>query len=152
MRTFSPMTLQPSFPLSSRIILVLVYSFGNCSFFTQISLLKTLLSSFSLPLLSRLIQFSRFSEVFSFIHLCMLVGSNGFEPSTSRLSGARSSLLSYEPISGGVLPSGGDEEVRTLDLLRARQALSQLSYTPVLLKSLLLKRPFKTEQHSSLVP
>ena len=86
-------------PLFSRIILVLVYSFGNCSFFTQISLLKTLLSSFSLPLLSRLIQFSRFSEVFSFIHLCMLVGSNGFEPSTSRLSGARSSLLSYEPIS-----------------------------------------------------
>ena len=29
-------------------------------------------------------------------------------------------------------PLGGDEEVRTLDLLRARQALSQLSYTPVL--------------------
>ena len=28
-----------------------------------------------------------------------LVGSNGFEPSTSRLSGARSNQLSYEPIS-----------------------------------------------------
>ena len=62
----------------------------------------------------------------------MLVGSNGFEPSTSRLSGARSSLLSYEPISTGACLLGGDEEVRTLDLLRARQALSQLSYTPVL--------------------
>ena len=62
-----------------------------------------------------------------------MVGSNGFEPSTSRLSGARSSLLSYEPIFLAWAPSGGDEEVRTLDLLRARQALSQLSYTPVLL-------------------
>ena len=26
---------------------------------------------------------------------------------------------------------GGDEEVRTLDPLRARQVLSQLSYTPI---------------------
>ena len=66
--------------------------------------LKTLLSSFSLPLLSRLIQFSRFSEVFSYIPFSMLVGSNGFEPSTSRLSGARSSLLSYEPISPACYP------------------------------------------------
>ena len=29
------------------------------------------------------------------------------------------------------LPSGGDEEVRTPDPLRARQVLSQLSYTPI---------------------
>ena len=29
-----------------------------------------------------------------------LVGSSGLEPPTSRLSGARSSLLSYEPVSG----------------------------------------------------
>ena len=29
------------------------------------------------------------------------------------------------------LPPGGDEEVRTPDPLRARQVLSQLSYTPV---------------------
>ena len=29
-------------------------------------------------------------------------------------------------------PCGGDEEVRTPDPLRARQVLSQLSYTPVL--------------------
>ena len=31
-------------------------------------------------------------------------------------------------------PAGGDEEVRTPDPLRARQVLSQLSYTPVILK------------------
>ena len=54
-----------------------------------------------------------------------LVGSSGFEPPTSRLSGVRSNQLSYEPI------PGGDERVRTDDLLLARQALSQLSYTPV---------------------
>ena len=30
------------------------------------------------------------------------------------------------------LQSGGDKETRTLDPLRARQVLSQLSYTPVL--------------------
>ena len=73
----------------------------------------------------------------------MLVGSNGFEPSTSRLSGARSSLLSYEPISTGACLLGGDEEVRTLDLLRARQALSQLSYTPVLSSESPLSGPSK---------
>ena len=62
------------------------------------------------------------------------MGSNGFEPSTSRLSGARSNRLSYEPMSQHrILAPGGDEEVRTLGLLRARQALSQLSYTPMLL-------------------
>ena len=54
-----------------------------------------------------------------------LVGSSGFEPLTSRLSGVRSNQLSYEPI------PGGDERVRTDGLLLARQALSQLSYTPV---------------------
>ena len=54
-----------------------------------------------------------------------LVGTSGFEPPTSRLSGVRSNQLSYEPI------PGGDERVRTDGLLLARQALSQLSYTPV---------------------
>ena len=53
-----------------------------------------------------------------------MVGSSGLEPPTSRLSGVRSNHLSYEPT------SGGDEEVRTPDPLRARQVLSQLSYTP----------------------
>ena len=55
-----------------------------------------------------------------------LVGTSGFEPPPSRLSGVRSNHLSYAPIS-----SGGDEEVRTPDPLRARQVLSQLSYTPI---------------------
>ena len=60
-------------------------------------------------------QFSRYT----------LVGPSGLEPPTSCLSGTRSNQLSYEP------SSGGDERVRTDGLLRARQALSQLSYTPI---------------------
>ena len=71
------------------------------------------------------------------------MGQSGLEPPTSRLSGARSNQLSYEPISSvGThrsfvrLPylatlSGGDEGVRTLDPLLAGQVLSQLSYTPI---------------------
>ena len=61
----------------------------------------------------------------------MLVGLNGFEPSTSRLSGVRSNRLSYKPITSlEVYAFGGDEENRTPDPLLARQVLSQLSYTP----------------------
>ena len=66
-----------------------------------------------------------------------MVGSSGLEPPTSRLSGVRSNHLSYEPISlaygvrVSLKPSGGDEEDRTPDPLRARQVLSQLSYTPI---------------------
>ena len=69
------------------------------------------------------------------------MGSSGLEPPTSRLSGARSSLLSYEPVSSVSFPvsftvflsrGGGDEGMRTLDPLLAGQVLSQLSYTPVL--------------------
>ena len=72
--------------------------------------------------------------------LVPLVGSSGLEPPTLRLSGVRSNHLSYEPIkhflslvrwlgSSSSTP-GGDEEDRTPDPLRARQVLSQLSYTP----------------------
>ena len=87
-------------------------------------------------------------ELFPCFRMCFpqtfrfeLVGSSGLEPPTSRLSGVRSNHLSYEPISfqalrrPSSLPSssthGGDEEVRTPDPLRARQVLSQLSYTPM---------------------
>ena len=66
-----------------------------------------------------------------------LVGLNGLEPSTSRLSGGRSNLLSYKPIFPrlfrGSCPVslGGDNRDRTDDPLLAKQVLSQLSYTPV---------------------
>ena len=75
-----------------------------------------------------------------------MVGSNGLEPSTSRLSGARSNHLSYEPmyVAGSLHrptccsrlalrpAGGGDEQNRTVDPLLARQVLSQLSYAPML--------------------
>ena len=49
-------------------------------------------------------------------------------------------------------PCGGDEEVRTPDPLRARQVLSQLSYTPELFTLRALKMSLDTlkiEQHSA---
>ena len=57
------------------------------------------------------------------------MGLSGLEPPTSRLSGVRSNQLSYKPILKSY-DSSGDEEIRTLDPLLARQVLSQLSYTP----------------------
>ena len=72
-----------------------------------------------------------------------LVGSSRFELPTSRLSGARSNQLSYEPISSFPVV-GGDEGIRTLDPLLAGQVLSQLSYTPIFRGS--LERAFKIEQ------
>ena len=71
-----------------------------------------------------------------------MVGLNGLEPSTSRLSGGRSNLLSYKPMfltrlfrgSRPFLPFGGDNRDRTDDPLLAKQVLSQLSYTPVAIK------------------
>ena len=86
-------------------------------------------------------MFAKLNKVqFAIGQLALLVGSSGLEPPTSRLSGARSNHLSYEPIkhflslvrwlgSSSSTP-GGDEEDRTPDPLRARQVLSQLSYTP----------------------
>ena len=59
-----------------------------------------------------------------------MVGLSGLEPPTLRLSVVRSSLLSYKPL---FPPPGGDSRARTGDLLRAKQALSLLSYIPVLL-------------------
>ena len=77
------------------------------------------------------------------ILLGFLVGSSGLEPPTSRLSGARSNHLSYEPmlVSVYLVPLepftrsadhvGGDDGNRTHDPLLAGQVLSQLSYTPI---------------------
>ena len=81
----------------------------------------------------------------------MLLGSSGLEPPTSRLSGARSNQLSYEPVDSvhsqgshllklcrGVITRFlyrslpiGDDGIRTHDPLLAGQVLSQLSYTPI---------------------
>ena len=56
------------------------------------------------------------------------MGLDRIELSTSPLSGVRSSQLSYRPKFGG---AGRD---RTGDLLNANQALSQLSYSPLIHK------------------
>ena len=64
-----------------------------------------------------------------------MVGLDGLEPSTSRLSGARSNHLSYAPlwllVASSPSGSGGDDGNRTHDPLLAGQVLSQLSYTPI---------------------
>ena len=90
-------------------------------------------------------MFAKLNKVqFAIGQLALLVGSSGLEPPTLRLSGVRSNHLSYEPIkhflslvrwlgSSSSTP-GGDEEDRTPDPLRARQVLSQLSYTPIFLR------------------
>ncbi len=55
-----------------------------------------------------------------------MVGQAGLEPATPRLSSACSNQLSYRPNK-----VGGAEETRTPDHLLAKQALYQLSYSPV---------------------
>ena len=66
-----------------------------------------------------------------------VMGLSGLEPPTSRLSGVRSNRLSYKPIFPAfrLFPQafGGDKRDRTADPLLAKQVLSQLSYTPILL-------------------
>ena len=65
-----------------------------------------------------------------------MVGPDGLEPSTPRLSSACSNQLSYEPREIGryrvcCRPSlGGADRVRTGDPLLAKQMLYQLSYDP----------------------
>ena len=61
------------------------------------------------------------------------MGLSGLEPPTSRLSGVRSNRLSYKPSALFNYKANGDGEIRTLDPLIARQVLSQLSYTPILI-------------------
>ena len=114
--------------------------------FPESFLRVSLLSAFFLPLL----PFRGLSSNVSITLKRVLpgaavVGSSGLEPPTSRLSGVRSNHLSYAPMFLGLFTCyphnpfpgscGGDEEDRTPDPLRARQMLSQLSYTPIPLDS-----------------
>ena len=80
---------------------------ANCSYprffrktilyWINLNLLKTVFLNYLFVLLYLL--YSVFNEHLRAKHFCvLLVGSNGLEPSTSRLSGARSNHLSYEPI------------------------------------------------------
>ena len=74
--------------------------------------------------------FKRLNEASTFVGTSVnlfleVVGQNGLEPSTSRLSVVCSSQLSYWPIPKTSF--GGEYRDRTGDLLLARQALSQLS-------------------------
>jgi hypothetical protein len=65
-----------------------------------------------------------------------MVGPDGLEPSTPRLSSACSNQLSYEPrketviCKPGLAVFGGAGRIRTDDFLLAKQALCQLSYDP----------------------
>ena len=66
-----------------------------------------------------------------------MVGPDGLEPSTPRLSSACSNQLSYEPKIGEwrirqskILELGGADRIRTGDPLLAKQMLYQLSYDP----------------------
>ena len=115
------------------------------------------MSSFICSFLLILLLYSVFNEHFLLLNFNVkLVGSSGLEPPTSRLSGARSNHLSYEPIKlfdvsrlsrlffspcfwlllnqllGSGTAGGGDDGIRTHDPLLAGQVLSQLSYTPIL--------------------
>ena len=72
------------------------------------------------------------------VEMSRLVGLSGLEPPTSRLSGECSNRLSYKPIlviigSSITFATGGDKRDRTVDPLLAKQVLSQLSYTPVVI-------------------
>lgn len=65
-----------------------------------------------------------------------MVGPDGLEPSTPRLSSACSNQLSYEPEIGKGkyhqkrVENGGAGRIRTGDVLLAKQVLCQLSYDP----------------------
>ena len=77
-----------------------------------------------------------------------MVGPDGLEPSTPRLSSACSNQLSYEPKvrEGGsttiwvrLVQFGGVGRVRTDDVLLAKQVLYQLSYDPKIGRTILVK-------------
>ena len=59
---------------------------------------KIFTSFSSLPYFSSIYFSMCYFEILCFCFVFLVVGSNGIEPSTSRLSGVRSNHLSYEPI------------------------------------------------------
>ena len=77
-----------------------------------------------------------------------MVGPDGLEPSTPRLSSACSNQLSYEPkLENGsdlieVVAIGGAGRVRTDDPLLAKQVLYQLSYDPIIGRNMLYKERY----------
>ena len=106
---------------------------GSVELSTFLDCIRGTLTPFDLVLTAS-IRLSPFAQVLTrcFSAALPLVGPNGLEPSTSRLSGVRSNHLSYEPLCAVISNRfGGDGGDRTHDLLLARQALSQLSYTPI---------------------
>jgi hypothetical protein len=72
---------------------------------------------------------SRLRRLVSENYRKQVVGVTGFEPVTLRLSSACSNQLSYTP-ARRQSKAGGAEEIRTPDILLAKQTLYQLSYSP----------------------
>ena len=84
------------FSLSWRIV-VIHDSWKDRLYWIKFNLLITVFLNYLFVLLFCFIRFSMNICICKTLRV-LLVGSNGLEPSTSRLSGARSSHLSYEPM------------------------------------------------------
>ena len=65
-------------------------------------------------------------------HEIKMVAAEGLEPPTSRVWTERYSQLSYTAVLRFYTKNGGSNGARTHGLLRAKQALSQLSYGPTI--------------------
>ena len=65
-------------------------------------------------------------------HNSKMVAAEGLEPPTSRVWTERYSQLSYTAVLRFYTKNGGSNGARTHGLLRAKQALSQLSYGPTM--------------------
>ena len=65
--------------------------------FVYFKSIEIAVGSFSLPTLLSNVFLREFTLLYAVVKV-LLVGSSGLEPPTSRLSGARSNQLSYEPL------------------------------------------------------